>query len=271
MAATLTDEQVACYREAGFVGPVPVMTNDRAATYLATLSAHENDRGYGFTREERRKPHLLFSWLDEIAHHPPVLDAVQDLIGPNILLVSSSLFIKEPHTTSYIGWHQDATYWTLSPMTVVTAWVALSASHCGNGCMQMASGTHRAGSLPHVETDDENNVLSKRQNIREGIDPSQVADVVLEPGEMSLHDFNIAHCSGANPSNERRVGFAMRYIPPDLQQTGGPQMSACLARGVDRYGHFDPEPRPSHDLDPLTVTYRRALLARHASTGYATL
>ena len=271
MTTKLTNEQIAEYREKGFVSPIKVMSGATAATHLNALSVHENTRGYRFTREERRKPHLLFSWLDKIAHLPSVLDAVESLIGPDILVVSSSLFIKEPRTTRYIGWHQDATYWTLSPMTVITAWVALSPSHHGNGCVQMAAGTHRGRSLPHVETDDENNDLSRRQNILQGIAEEQVTDIVLAPGEMSLHDFNIAHCSGANPSDVRRVGFAVRYIPPDLRQTAGPAMSACLARGVDRFHHFDPEPRPTRDFDPIAVAYRDALLERHAVTGYATL
>lgn len=247
------------------------MSTRAAGAHLNALAAHENSRGYRFTREERRKPHLMFAWLDQIAHLPTVLDAVEDLIGPNILVVSSSLFIKEPHTKGFIGWHQDATYWTLSPMTVVTAWVALSSSNPGNGCVQMSPGTHRTGELPHVETNDENNDLSRRQNIFQGIDDKQVTDIVLRPGEMSLHDFNIAHCSGPNPSHLRRVGFAIRYIPPDLRQTGGPMMSACLARGEDHHHHFDPEPRPTRDFDPVALAYRDQLLKRHASTGYATL
>jgi len=247
------------------------MSETAAGTSLEALSTLERERGYRFTREERRKPHLLFSWLDRIAHLPAVLDAVETLIGPDILVVSSSLFIKEPCTDGFIGWHQDATYWYLSPMTVITAWVALTPSHCGNGCMRMATGTHRLGELPHVETDDENNVLSRRQNIIDGIEENQVRDVVLRPGEMSLHDFNIAHCSGPNSSNVRRIGFAIRYIPPHLDQTGGPLMSACLARGEDRHHHFDAEPRPSRDFDPITVAYRDELLQRHASTEYATL
>lgn len=271
MSNTLSSEQIAKFYDEGFVFPINVMSETAAEVTLNALSTHEIERGYRFTREERRKPHLLFSWLDQIAHLPAVLDAVEDLIGPDILVVSSSLFTKEPCTPEFIGWHQDATYWHLSPMTVITAWVALSPSHCGNGCMRMAIGTHRAGELPHVETEDEHNVLSRRQNIIQGIEDTQVRDVVLRPGQMSLHDFNIAHCSGPNPSNVRRIGFAIRYIPPHLHQTGGPMMSACLARGVDRHHHFDPEPRPSRDFDPIAVAYRDELLQRHASSGYATL
>ena len=271
MPNTLTDEQIAGYREDGFVSPIRVMPAVSADLHLKALASHEKARGYRITREERRKPHLLYTSLDEIAHLPAVLDAVEDVIGPDILMVSSSLFIKEPRTKGYVGWHQDGTYWTLSPMTVATAWVALSPSHRGNGCVRMAAGTHRGDSLAHVETGDENNVLSKRQNIFEGINDEQVADIVLEPGEMSLHDFKLAHCSAPNPSDQRRVGFAIRYIPPHLCQTGGPAMSACLARGVDRFGHFETEPRPKRDFDPAAVAYRDALLERHASTDYATL
>lgn len=271
MTATLSNDQIARYHDNGYVSPITVMPATAAEHCARTLASYEHTRGFQFTREERRKPHLLFTWLDNIAHHPAVLDAVESLIGPDILIVSSSLFIKEAHTPDYIGWHQDATYWTLSPMTVVTAWVALTHSHVGNGCVRVAVGTHRGDSLATVETDDDNNVLSRRQNILVGIEESAVADVVLTPGQMSLHDFNLAHCSGANPGDERRIGFAIRYIPPDLRQTGGPGMSACLARGVDRYRHFELEPRPRHDLDPVTVAYRKALLERHAITEYATL
>ena len=267
----LSNQQLEDYYKFGFVTPIKVLSASRAAQCLRSLEKHEIDRGFTFTREERRKPHLLYKELDALAHHTAVLDVIQDLIGPDILVVSSTLFIKEPHTTGYIGWHQDATYWSLCPMKVVTAWIALSASHRDNGCVQMARGSHLGGSLPHVETDDEDNVLSRRQNILEGIDKSQIADIVLAPGEMSVHDFNIAHGSGPNPGDKRRVGFAIRYISPALRQTAGPAMSACVARGVDDYHHFDPEPRPTRDFDPITLAFRDELLERHSSTGYATL
>src|SRR4029453_15391031 len=160
----------------------------------------------------RIKPHLLFTWLAELVRHPSVLDAVEDVLGPDILCWNTSFFTKEARSPGFVSWHQDATYWGLSEPDVVTAWVAFTESTPANGNMRVIPGSHRAP-VPHVDTFHPDNLLSRGQEIAVEVDESRAVDIVLAPGEMSLHHVLMVHGSGANLSGDRRIGFAIRYIP----------------------------------------------------------
>ena len=204
----------------------------------------------------RIKPHLLFTWLADLVRHPAILDAVEDVLGPDILCWNTSFFTKEARSPGFVSWHQDATYWGLSEPAVLTAWVAFTESNGKNGNMRMMPGSHRAP-VPHVDTFHPDNMLSRGQEITVEVDDSQAVDIVLEPGEVSLHHVLMVHGSGANPSDDRRIGLAIRYIASRVRQTAGPRDSATLVRGEDAFGHFELEPRPEMDMDP-------AMLALHA-------
>ena len=238
----------------GYHFPVRALSAEQAQAYRAKLEGAEAQLGTPLMKTGyRNKPHLVFTWADELIRHPRILDAVEDILGPNLLVWSSSLFMKQARDPSFISWHQDSTYWGLSHPDVVTAWLALSVSHVANGCMRVAAGTHLMDQLPHQDTFAANNLLTRGQEVMVQVDPSKVVNIELEPGEFSLHHVRIVHGSDPNNADYRRLGFAIRYVPTYLKQIAGPRDSAMLVRGVDNYHHFDSEPRPRADLDPEAV------------------
>ena len=248
----LSAAQVESYRREGFHAPVRAFSEPEARAFRARLEAQEARSGGPLQGKWRVKSHLLFTWADEIVHHPAVLDAVEDVIGPDILCWTTNFFIKEPGSPGFVSWHQDAAYWGLDPEDVVTAWVALTHSNLESGCMKVMPGTHLESHIPHVDTFHQDNLLTRGQEIAVEVDASKAVDIILEPGEISLHDIKLVHGSEPNRSRDRRIGLAIRYLPAHVRQTKG-RDSAMLVRGVDRYGHFDPEPRPRADADEAAI------------------
>ena len=260
----LSDAQIRQYHEQGYLAPIRVLSPERAAFYRRQLEAAEAANGGPFQGAMKQKPHLLFTWLDQLAREDAVLDAVEGVIGRNILCWASGFFTKEAHDPSYVSWHQDLTYWGLEPADIVTAWVALSPSTPESGCMRVIPGSHKRDVLAHAETFAEHNLLSRGQEIQVEVDEREAVDVVLQPGEMSLHHVKLIHGSGANRADDRRIGFAIRYVPTYVRQTAGAEDSAILVRGVDDYGHFLEETPPAADLDPAALAQHAAVTARAA-------
>lgn len=244
----LSAAETARFGDTGYHFPVPVLSRDEIADYRNRLEAVERASGGPLKGQMRNKPHLLFTWADQIVRHPRILDAVEDVLGPDLFVWSSSFFTKEARDPSFVSWHQDSTYWGLSEPDVVTAWVAFSDSSVDNGCMRVMPGTHLHDQLPHKDTFAEGNLLTRGQEVQVEVDPSKAVDVVLQPGEMSLHHVLLVHGSDPNPSDRRRIGFAIRYVPTYVRQVAGHRDSAMLVRGEDRYGHFEHEPRPVVDM-----------------------
>lgn len=252
--------EVEAFARNGYHFPVRALSAQEAQAYRAKLEGAEARLGTPLMKTGfRNKPHLAFTWADELIRHPMILDTVEDILGPNLLVWSSSLFIKEAHDPSYISWHQDSTYWGLSHPDVVTAWLALSVSHMANGCMRVDPGTHLLDQLPHKDTFAAGNLLTRGQEVMVDVDQSKVVNIELEPGEFSLHHVRIVHGSDPNSADYRRIGFAVRYVPTYLKQIAGPRDSALLVRGTDSYHHFDPEPRPKADLDPDAVAEHKRI------------
>lgn len=236
------------YRERGYCAPIPVLSPEEARHYRARLEASEAAIGRPLTQEERTKPHILFGWAAELARHPAILERVEPLIGPDILCWETVLFTKEPQGPEFISWHQDLTYWGLEPGDqVLTAWLALSPSTVASGCMRMVPGSHRLDLAPHRDTYAPGNLLSRGQEIEVEVKDGEWADIVLAPGEMSLHHVKIVHGSDRNRSDDRRIGFAARYFSTSVRQKSPRRDSAFLVRGTDRFGHFDLEPEPDGD------------------------
>ena len=267
MPKLLSQSAIDAFRRDGFYSPVRVMSAAEAQKYRRALEAHEAKKGEPLQGNWRHKTHLLFTWADELAHHPKILDAVEDLIGPDILCWTTNFFIKEANSPGFISWHQDSTYWGLEPHDVVTAWVAFTRSNLVAGCMKVIPGTHSKDQLPHVDTFHKNNLLSRGQEIAVKVDEQQAVPCLLEPGEISLHHIKLVHGSEPNRSNDRRIGFAIRYIPTYVRQTKV-RDSAMLVRGVDRYGHFDPEPRPQADVDDAALTAHADAVGRQVKALY---
>src|SRR5258708_6330488 len=170
---------------------------------------------------------------------PSVLDAVEEVLGPNLIVWNTRWFTKMPGDKTYISWHQDATYWGLHPPKVTTAWLALSESTPENGCMRVIPGSHLQPLLPQVETYAPENALSRGQEIGVEVDEREAVDLILKPGQMSLHHVGIVHGSKRNESSKARVGIAVRFITPDVVQDGTERQMAMLVRGADSHCHFD--------------------------------
>jgi hypothetical protein len=248
MPKVLSDTELNRYRREGFHFPVRVLSAGQARSYRDKLEAHERASGAPLAGNMRHKVHLLFTWANELARHPVVLDAVEEVIGPDILCWSSSFFIKEAHTPSFVSWHQDATYWGLSTSDVITAWIALSDVPPASGPMKFWPGSHLRSQLEHRDTFDTDNLLSRGQEIAVDVPDGEGVEVPLAAGEMSLHHVLLAHASGPNTSADRRIGLAIRYIPPHVRQLKV-RDSAMLVRGRDTHGNFDLEPEPRADFD----------------------
>ncbi len=244
----LTRAQVEAFHDEGYHFPLRALETSQAAELRTRLEAVEARRGPVMRTMLRTKPHLVLTWADALIRHPQIVNAAEDLLGPDLLVWGTSFFIKEPGERAYISWHQDSTYWGLSHPDVVTAWVALSVSNRASGAMRVLPGTHRVDQLPHRDTFAQDNLLTRGQEVQVEVDERRAVDIELAPGEFSLHHVRIVHGSEPNRGPDRRIGLAIRYIPTYLRQTEGERDYATLVRGVDRYHHFLEEPRPRVDL-----------------------
>jgi ectoine hydroxylase-related dioxygenase (phytanoyl-CoA dioxygenase family) len=262
-----TQQQVDNYHRDGFLFPVRVLSPQQAAHYRKCLEDYEAQAGHPLQGNMRHKTHLLFTWADELAHNPTVLDAVADIIGPDILCWSSSFFIKEADHPGFVSWHQDSTYWGLDPSDVITAWIALTDATPENGYMQFIPGSHKTEQLPHLDTFHRDNLLSRGQEIAVDVDRSKAVGVGLKAGEMSLHHIKLVHGSEPNRTADRRIGIAIRYIPTYVRQTKL-RDSAILVRGVDNYHHFDYEARPQSDLDDAALAAHAQAMDRQVKALY---
>ena len=267
MTKLLPQAAVEAYRRDGFYSPVRVMSAADAHSFRAALEAHEAKLGQPLQSNMRHKTHLLFTWADALVHHPKVLDAVEDSIGPDILCWTTTFFIKEANSPGFVSWHQDSTYWGLDPDEVITAWVAFTEVDEANGYMQVIPGSHKIDQLPHVDTFHKDNLLSRGQEIAVEVDVSKAVGLAMHAGEMSLHHIKLVHGSAANRTGDRRIGLAIRYIPTYVRQTKV-RDSAMLVRGVDKYHHFDDEPRPVADLDDAALAAHADSVSRQVKALY---
>lgn len=264
----LTAGQVERYHRDGIVFPVDVMSPGEAARNLDHLQHAEAALGGRLSGRDGQKPHLLYRWADALVRHPVILDAVEDLLGPDLLCWGSQFFAKNAGDEAFVSWHQDATYWGLSSPDVVTAWVALTPSRPVNGNMRVIPGTHHR-QIDHDDTFAEANLLSRGQEIRVRVDIDQAVDVTLAAGQMSLHHVLIFHGSEANRADIRRVGFAIRYVPTHVHPLSGSRETALLVRGADSHRHFDPECSPIADLHPAAVAHHGEVIDRQMALLYA--
>jgi len=267
MPKILTQQQIDQYWRDGCIFPIRVMSEADAKAIRARLEAFEKETGGPLKGSLRHKSHLLFSWLGDLVRQEKIVDAIEDLYGPNLLCWTTNFFIKEAHNPAFVSWHQDSTYWGLDRPDVVTAWVALTESNEANGAMGFIPGTHASDQIPHRDTFAKDNLLTRGQEVAVDVDEKKAVTITLKPGEMSLHHVRLVHGSPPNPSNDRRIGFAIRYIPTSVAQIAG-EDSATLVRGVDEHHHFAPEPRPTRDMDPAFVKLHDEITERNAQILY---
>lgn len=256
----LSPEQVARYERDGFLHPIPVLSSDEVRRFRSELEAWEQQRGAPIDFPEKSKSYLLFDWADQLVHHPNILDAVEDVIGPDILVYHSTLFLKEARTGAFVRWHQDSAYFYLEPHVHVTAWVALSDASEQAGCMRALPGSHRWGNIPHDDQPGPLNMIRRGQGISQRFDAETGVALPVGAGEMSLHHTDLVHASGANHSDDRRIGFAISYIPAHVRPVGAVRPHALCVRGRDA-GHFIPEHRLRQALSPQDQAQHREALA----------
>jgi non-haem Fe2+, alpha-ketoglutarate-dependent halogenase len=253
MPITLSSTEIEAYRAQGLLFPKPALSAEKATEYLATLEQYEAETGGPVNGKYRYKCHLVFPWINELMRNEAILDMVEDLIGPDIMVWSSHLYPKEPGDGRFISWHQDSAHWGLETDNILTVWVALTPATRNNGCMRMLPGSQTTGTVEHRDTWETKNILTRGQTIADTIDEERAVWVELEPGQASIHHLYMWHSSPPNVTDERRVAVALRYVTPRARQTRADRDFATLVRGQDAYGHFEAEPRPRTTMEPEMV------------------
>ena len=267
MPKHLTHAQLHDYEADGFCSPINVMTESDALDLRRRLEDVESRFPDVLNPNQRNNTHLTLSVIDEITHHAVILDAVEDIIGPDILVFGTVLFIKEPGDPGFVSWHQDATYMGLEPHDGVTAWLALSPSNAESGCMTMLPGSDRDGIRHHTDTFGEDNILTRGQEIEVGMDAGGV-DLVLRPGQMSLHNRRVVHSSQPNNSADRRIGVVIQsYLPHHVHQVFG-EGFVQWARGASAPSHHTVLRRPSGDMNPNDIASRNHVNAAWSDILY---
>ena len=254
MSKKLTDEQIRHYREDGFLFPVSVLSAAEAADCRRRFAALEG-RGDRQPRQDdddshQAAPAVPVAECTGAPSRPPRRGRGPD--RADILLYSGAFIVKEPHTRGVFSLHQDRWRWRMEPMTLVNCWLAFTDANPANGSVSMIPRSHLRGELPHVLDRTGDNVISYGQTV-EDVDPSTAVAIELSAGEMSMHDNSTVHGSGANGTDAKRIGYTLRYMPTHVKPIGGPRNAVTLVRGHDRHGHWDLEPSPEREMDPVCL------------------
>ena len=275
MTGILTRRQVEWYERDGFLFPVDAMSAEEARAFRNRLE--ETERDYAAGTHTRPISHYLAGGgshavcplASDLCRHPGIVDAAESLLGPDMMAWGVSFFIKEPRDGRVVTWHQDLSYWGFGETSdQVTAWVALTPSTVENGCMRFVAGSHRRRLVPHRDTYAENNMLSRGQEIAVEVDEAEATDIVLEPGQISIHHGMLFHSSGSNASADRRIGVAIRYVNPNARQVDGSKEHALLVRGVDRAQNFIHFAPPRHGFGPSEIALHEEIMRAKTSANF---
>jgi Phytanoyl-CoA dioxygenase (PhyH) len=262
----LSQEQVDSYRYNGFLFMVPALTPDEVATCLAGLQRLELELGSPVAEADvkwRSHAYAHSPWFNTLIRHKRILDAIEDVIGPNILVWTSTFFIKEPHSPTFAAWHQDGTYFGLEPKEQVCAWVALTDASEQAGCMEQLSSRGAPRQYNHAALGLANSINRAGQTIMEAFDQSNPVAMALRAGEFSLHHELAVHRSAPNHASHRRVGIGLNYIPTHVRVDSPVRCKAMLVRGEDRYGHFDLIDPPSAERDAAALAVHQQVSDRY--------
>tara|TARA_Y100000817_G_scaffold311429_1_gene303563 strand:+ start:671 stop:1495 length:825 start_codon:yes stop_codon:yes gene_type:complete len=233
----LTTEQIQQYHKEGYVAPIEILTREEALEVRNEIELIENRFPNELNNSGRYNVHLISPKLDEVVHNSNILDSVESIIGKNILVCSTTLFIKNANQNGFVSYHQDAKYIGLEPHNWVTAWIAITDSNEINGCMKMWPGSH-ADLKEHDQKFNQGNLLTRGQTIK-NVPEDQVKPIELKAGQMSLHHPRIIHGSGINKSDDKRIGFVVQsYIGTNVKQVLG-KNSVQIARGVDEFKYHE--------------------------------
>ena len=252
----LSSDQIHKYEEQGFLSPVDALTSKEALEVRQEIELIEKKWPKELEGLGRNYVHLISPIFDRVAHNSRVLDAVESLIGKNILVCGTTLFIKNPYESGFVSFHQDAKYIGLEPHNWVTVWIAVTDANEENGCMLMWPGSHKERLKYHKENFDENNLLTRGQTI-ENVPIEKTVPVELKSGQMSLHHPSIVHGSGLNKSSDRRIGFVIQsYIGTNVEQVLG-KMYVQLARGKDEFNYHNSVERSKKLMNKKDILARK--------------
>tara|TARA_B110000444_G_C18662731_1_gene511545 strand:+ start:42 stop:869 length:828 start_codon:yes stop_codon:yes gene_type:complete len=241
--SNLSANQLKQYKDKGFVSPIDIFSKDRANEIRKEIELIEEEMPGELNKSGRYNSHLISPLLDEVTHNSKILDSVQNIIGENILVCGTTLFIKNPNENGFVSYHQDAKYIGLKPYNWVTAWVAITDSNEHNGCMRMWSGSHKDNLKKHNQMFNDGNLLTRGQTVN-NVPIDKTIPLILKAGQMSLHHPKVVHGSELNKSNDRRIGFVIQsYIATNVKQVLG-KNSVQLARGFDEFNYHKTIARP---------------------------
>ena len=234
-------DQIEAYGRDGFVFPIEILSRVEVEGFRGAFEALiESSRNYSPKRFDRL--HLFFDWAYQIVTHKALLDVVESILGNDILVYGTLVLAKQPHDMRYASWHQDSFYSGLHLTPSTTAWIALTPSHQSNGCMRVIPGSHKLGSLEHENVADDPHMLNRRgERIKYDVDESQAVDLVLKPGEISLHESTLVHGSNPNSSDEARIGFIVRFVTSQMRN---PNTRLMRVRGCGDCSHLDLAEKP---------------------------
>ena len=229
------------YDETGFVFPIDVISEQEAKELRADLEQAEAELADDPERLALllTYPDRLLPSFDRVIRNERLISAASAVLGPDLMVWSAAFFIKEANSPKIVSWHQDLTYWGLDDAEETTCWLALSPATRASGCMKFVPGSHKAQIVPHTDTFDENNLLSRGQEIAVEVKEEDGVAIELQPGQASMHHGHLFHASGPNTTNDRRIGSAIRYIKPSMAQQSGDKTLVALVSGEDRYGNFE--------------------------------
>ena len=236
--SNLSSNQLKQYEDEGFISPIDIFSKDRANEIRREIELIEEKMPKELDKSGRYNAHLISPLLDEVTHDTTILDAVESIIGKNILVCGTTLFIKNSNEKGFVSYHQDAKYIGLEPLNWVTAWIAITDSNENNGCMRMWSGSHKDDLKEHHQKFNEGNLLTRGQTVRD-VPKEETTPLILTAGQMSLHHPKVVHGSDLNYSDDRRIGFVIQsYIGTDVKQVLG-KNSVQLARGIDKFNFHE--------------------------------
>ncbi len=252
----LSLNQIKQYQDQGFLAPLDVFSNVEAKKIRDEIEYIEKKMPTEIDKSGRYNVHLISPLLDSIVHNSKILDFVQSVIGKNILVCGTTLFIKNPNEVGFVSYHQDAKYIGLEPHNWVTAWVAITESNEKNGCMKMWAGSHKDNLKDHNQKFNKGNLLTRGQTV-ENVPEAKVQNVILKAGQMSLHHPTIVHGSGLNKSSDRRIGFVIQsYIGSNVKQVLG-KNGVQIARGIDEFKYHEVIKRTSSLMNNEDIKLRQ--------------
>jgi hypothetical protein len=261
MAGGLLAAEAAGFRKNGYHFPLRLLTEAEAGECRHRVEEFERAHPDAVGKLDL-KANLLFPWVDAITRHPKLLDAVESLLGPDLICWNATFRNKKARSPTYAGWHQDSRYITVRP-TGVIAMMAVTPANAASGTVRVIPGSNNWQVLDHRDTHDTDSLLTRGQYITTDFDKSTAIDLSLRPGEVAFFDHNTVHGSGPNASDDRRLILLMGFFATQSKPLDGKRVTAFTVRGHDAYGHFDADRRPTEDYGPAERdAHRRAVEAQ---------